>query len=204
MVPVFGFGAKPRFPTMNSTSCCHCFPLTANWQDTEVLGLSGIYSLYNQALQNIVFSGPTFFAPCFRKVVEDTKMEMAKNPDNYTFFMLLTDGMLHDMQQTIDVLVEASRLPISIVIVGIGNEDFTNMHLLDDAEVVSSNGERPSRDVLQFVEMQKCGNDMEVLTEEVLKEIPDQITSYFSSINRPPNAPVEVSLNGVKLLRLIF
>jgi len=41
--------------------------------------------------------------------------------------MILTDGCIHDMQQTIDLLVEASHLPMSIVIVGVGDENFNKM-----------------------------------------------------------------------------
>jgi hypothetical protein len=43
----------------------------------------------------------------------------------------MTDGQINDMQNTIDQIVKASRLPMSIIIVGIGNEDFTNMNILD-------------------------------------------------------------------------
>lgn len=38
--------------------------------------------------------------------------------------LLLTDGEIFDMPKTIDLVVEASRLPCSIVIVGVGNEAF--------------------------------------------------------------------------------
>ena len=35
--------------------------------------------------------------------------------------------MVTDMKQTIDCIVKASSLPLSIVIVGVGNTDFTAM-----------------------------------------------------------------------------
>jgi hypothetical protein len=31
-IPVFGFGAKPHFQTMNSSIVSHCFPLSGNVQ----------------------------------------------------------------------------------------------------------------------------------------------------------------------------
>ena len=37
------------------------------------------------------------------------------------------DGVIHDMQNTIDLIVEASNMPLSIVIVGVGGADFHNM-----------------------------------------------------------------------------
>lgn len=56
--------------------------------------------------------------------------------------LILTDGEIHDMAQTIDSLVYASGLPLSVIIVGIGNADFGNMERLDGDAVglVSSQG----------------------------------------------------------------
>ncbi len=35
--------------------------------------------------------------------------------------------MISDMSKTVDRIVDASKLPLSIVIVGVGNADFSNM-----------------------------------------------------------------------------
>jgi hypothetical protein len=40
----------------------------------------------------------------------------------------LTDGCIHDMSETKKILVEISYKPVSVIIVGIGNADFTNMN----------------------------------------------------------------------------
>ncbi len=45
--------------------------------------------------------------------------------------VIFTDGIICDMPQTIDAIVEASYYPISIIIVGVGNEDFSKMDQLD-------------------------------------------------------------------------
>lgn len=45
--------------------------------------------------------------------------------------LILTDGEIHDMNETIDSLVYASNIPLSVIIVGIGNADFDNMEKLD-------------------------------------------------------------------------
>ena len=50
---------------------------------------------------------------------------------NYNILMILTDGIMDDMDDTIDALVEASFYPISVIIVGIGDADFRNMDVLD-------------------------------------------------------------------------
>ena len=53
----------------------------------------------------------------------------------YHILLILTDGAIHDMQATKDVIVECSHYPLSIIIVGIGNADFSNMIELDGDEV---------------------------------------------------------------------
>jgi len=45
--------------------------------------------------------------------------------------MILTDGVIMDMQQTIDEIVVGSDLPLSIVIIGVGSADFSAMDQLD-------------------------------------------------------------------------
>jgi hypothetical protein len=44
---------------------------------------------------------------------------MKQNGKEYMFLMLVTDGDINDFSKTADLIVECSRLPISIVIIGI-------------------------------------------------------------------------------------
>lgn len=45
----------------------------------------------------------------------------------YFVFVILTDGCIHDMRETLELIIDMSFLPASLIIVGIGNEDFTKM-----------------------------------------------------------------------------
>lgn len=88
--------------------------------------------------------------------------------------MILTDGEIHDMDATRNLICEAADLPVSIIIVGVGNEAFEAMQKLDgdDEPLTNTSGKKCSRDIVQFVKFQECtarGN----LAEEVLKEVPD-------------------------------
>lgn len=56
------------------------------------------------------------------------------------------------MDKTVDLLCASSTLPISIIIVGVGNADFGNMKRLDgDQGLINSYGVRAPRDIVQFV-----------------------------------------------------
>ena len=56
---------------------------------------------------------------------------------NYTVLLIITDGVIHDFEQCMDLIVQASQLPLSIIIIGVGNEDFSQMEALDGDDGVS-------------------------------------------------------------------
>jgi len=62
----------------------------------------------------------------------------------------LTDGEISDMQETKNLIVSASSLPLSIIIIGVGNESFANMIELDgdDGVLRDSNGRAATRDIV--------------------------------------------------------
>lgn len=59
------------------------------------------------------------------------------------------------MEATKDAVIAASALPLSIIIIGVGDEDFSSMEFLDaDKRVLkSSTGVVAARDIVQFVGM---------------------------------------------------
>lgn len=50
---------------------------------------------------------------------------------NYHVLLIITDGTIHDMAKTKSLLVDLSALPCSVLIIGVGEADFENMHVLD-------------------------------------------------------------------------
>uniref|UniRef100_A0A3Q4GR82 Copine C-terminal domain-containing protein n=1 Tax=Neolamprologus brichardi TaxID=32507 RepID=A0A3Q4GR82_NEOBR len=92
------------------------------------------------------------------------------------------------MDETRDAIVQASKLPMSIIIIGVGNADFAAMEFLDgDASVLrSSTGEEAVRDIVQFVPFRDFRNaPKETLAKSVLAELPQQVTQYFKQRNLP-------------------
>ena len=84
------------------------------------------------------------------------------------------------MSRVKQLLVDSSPFPTSVIIVGVGNEEFDMMVDLDSDEVLlkDDDGRSCTRDIVQFVKFLECiekGN----LAEEVLKEVPDQVCLYM-------------------------
>lgn len=61
------------------------------------------------------------------------------------------------MEATKDIIVAATHLPLSIIIVGVGEEKFKLMKELDsdDALLRDSRGTTAIRDIVQFVKFKK-------------------------------------------------
>ena len=53
--------------------------------------------------------------------------------------VILTDGDIHDQAQVVDLIVELSKYPVSIIIIGVGNEDFEKMRFLDSDDKILRN-----------------------------------------------------------------
>lgn len=52
-IPMYGFGAKPKFPKYNSEDTQHCFSLTGDPDKPEANGHDGIMETYAYALKNV-------------------------------------------------------------------------------------------------------------------------------------------------------
>uniref|UniRef100_A0A673V748 Copine-2 n=1 Tax=Suricata suricatta TaxID=37032 RepID=A0A673V748_SURSU len=78
----------------------------------------------------------------------------------YFILLIITDGVISDMEETRHAVVQASKLPMSIIIVGVGNADFAAMEFLDgDSRTLRSHtGEEAARDIVQFVPFREFRN----------------------------------------------
>ena len=181
-IPCYGFGAK--LPIDNFAAAHMCFPLNGNADSPEITGLEEIVSAYQSTLDACRLSGPTHVAPLLNKVREAAIAGEQGTP-TYSILLLLTDGAFSDMAQSVDCIVSASRYPISIVIVGIGSDEFAGMQVLDadSCRLTDSKGRQAERDIVQFVsyEQAKAKQKSGVfnLAEEVLAEIPQQVEQYM-------------------------
>lgn len=151
--------------------------------DDYVEGLEGLIDEYKKSVRCIVFSGPSAFSPLLEKVKKSILSSMTNSFNDYYILLILTDGQITDMKQAINSIVHLSCLPISIILVGIGNtDDFESMNFLDGDEfpLTNYNNIVTSRDIVQFVEYEKFKDNHDLLSLEVLKEIPMQVESYYN------------------------
>ncbi|KAF7225033.1 copine 2 [Nothobranchius furzeri] len=189
MFPALGFGAQ--LPPDWKVS--HEFAINFNPTNPFCYGVEGIAQAYSTCLPHIRFYGPTNFSPIINHVARFAAQALQQEKAaQYFTLLIITDGVISDMDETRHAIVQASKLPMSIIIIGVGNADFAAMEFLDgDASVLRSNtGEEAVRDIVQFVPFRDFRNaPKETLAKSVLAELPQQVTQYFKQRNLPPINP---------------
>mmetsp|Transcript_31666 Transcript_31666/g.100958 ORF Transcript_31666/g.100958 Transcript_31666/m.100958 type:complete len:636 (-) Transcript_31666:63-1970(-) len=186
--PTWGFGG--RFQG-NPTS--HCFALNGNNFAPEVQGVAGILAAYRQALQHMSLAGPTLFAPIINAAAQVAAGTVGGSRQSYHVLVMLTDGIITDMQETIRAVVNASGLPLSILIIGVqspgGGTNFSAMEALDgdNRRLTVPGGKAAERDIVQFVPFTPALT-REALAAELLAEVPKQLLDYFMQRNIRPMA----------------
>ncbi|XP_029590449.1 copine-4 [Salmo trutta] len=181
MFPVFGFGGQipPDFKVS------HDFAVNFDEDNPECSGIQGVVEAYQGCLPKIQLYGPTNIAPIIQKVASSASEEMhTKEAMEYFILLILTDGVITDMADTREAIVHASHLPMSVIIVGVGNADFSDMQMLDgdDGILRSPKGEPVLRDIVQFVPFKDFKHaSPAALAKSVLAEVPNQVVDYYNA-----------------------
>jgi hypothetical protein len=198
LFPAYGFGAK-----LPNGQVSHAWAINGNPENPACPGVQGVLDAYKLALSQITLYGPTNFAPIISQVCNAIDAEVkakqsghTRAPWAYHTLLIITDGEITDFDATCRAIVRASSLPMSIIIVGVGNgSDFQNMKTLDgdNAALQDERGNRVSRDIVQFVPMRELktnrqnawGYEQE-LASLVLAELPNQLCQWFRLRNIKP------------------
>jgi Copine len=167
--PVLGFGAK--FDGVVS----HCFQVGAA---EESIGVQGVLESYRSVFKTgLVMSSPTDFTQVMEAAAQRSTAALTAAQEQgqlaYTILLIVTDGAVSDVDATAACIQKLNDHPLSVVIVGVGDADFTAMKFLDDIPNMN-------RDFVQFVEFNQHANSKTSLTNATLHEIPDQLANYFN------------------------
>ncbi len=157
-IPVFGFGDS-------ETTDEDVFPFHED--EMPCAGFEKVLEEYNRVAKNVTLSGPTSFAPIITKAIQ-----IVRRTRKYHILVIIADGQVNEEKPTIDAIVEASKYPISIIVVGVGDGPWDVMDEFDHR--------LPKRkfDNFRFVDYHKATfkakNPDTAFALQALMEIPDQ------------------------------
>jgi len=159
LIPAYGFG-----DTKSQDKSVFTLNLKRN---PQCGGFTGVLDAYASAATQVELSGPTSFVPLIEKAIAECEKD-----GKYHILIIVADGQVTDKRANADVIVKASKYPLSIVMVGVGDGPWDEMERYDD--------QLPARkfDNFQFVNFdlimrQFDGNDSS-FAMYTLQEIPQQ------------------------------
>ena len=115
--PVWGFGADNIQEPFHKM----CFPINFK-ENPNVEKIEGVIKEYRNCLNKITFAEEAEFSPVitnFIKMIEKDIKDKKHTGECYYILLLLTKGKYVDREKTIDQIVKGSKLPMSIIIVGL-------------------------------------------------------------------------------------
>jgi len=193
LIPVYAFGCKVDGKVEQ------CWPINEDDLNPEIDGINSVLEVYEYAVRRVQFSGPTTFSEIINMV--GTNAEKAVDGDllgvggkenhlkEYHILLLITDGDVTSFRETIDAIVNNSHKALSIIIVGVGDCNFTDMNVLDsdNKKLVSSTGKEAERDIVNFIPLNKYRDDSPAeLSQAILNEIPNQLQTFTSKYRIVP------------------
>jgi hypothetical protein len=100
MFACYGYGAA--LPPNYIVS--HCFALNGTPATPHCQGVEGILAAYRKALGAVRLSGPTCFAPVIKAACDAAEADVRATPAGqlikYTVLLIITDGVIMDMEET--------------------------------------------------------------------------------------------------------
>ena len=140
-IDCFGFGAK--LPQHEKTS--HVFPINLS-SEPSCTGLDEVLKCYQNCVKDVSFSGPCNISPIINHVTKHAQTFMVDGKQ-YFVLIILTSGDINDLDEIRSAISSVSDWPISIVVAGIGNRNFSQFEelLFDHRPATSSTTKRKSK-----------------------------------------------------------
>jgi hypothetical protein len=177
---LFGFGGEPQWLRRVD----HSFSLNGLEDSPFVQGLENLVETYKKAVPRVRLAGPTLGGPLI-----STANYISSNFENdktYYVLVVIIDSPVNDLYQTLGNLVQSSFLPLTVIFVGIGNDNFSTMAPVLDFPLSDESGKRSIRKNVHFGELKTFNNSAEKLVEELLKDVPGEIEEFMEFIRFKP------------------
>ncbi|KJH41437.1 Copine [Dictyocaulus viviparus] len=185
---LLAYGLGARIPPHYRGSHEFCLNLET---DPTCVGVDGVLEAFRRTLVQI--------KPCKNAQFSHVIYHISKNAQNaairsdqsrpqYCIINIITRGAIADIKETVQAAIFASKLPVSIIFTGIGDQNLNEIDRLgSNGGRLSFHGRKSERDNLHYVNMTRVllehDGPMEesifTLSEKSLYQIPKQIASYF-------------------------
>lgn len=174
LFPIYGIGGKKD----ESQEISYCFPLSS---DIKVNGVKSLINSYKESIKKIIPGDTLRLSDMLNESLANIKSEIDEGINKYYIILLLINEQCSDLKEMKDVLVKASEYPISIFIVGLGNENYEEIEIVnkEDYLIINTNGDKIKRDNVMFIPIEKTKGNINEIVQEMLNEVPRQVEEYY-------------------------
>ncbi|VDK75390.1 unnamed protein product [Litomosoides sigmodontis] len=147
-------------------------------KDPHVNGIDGVLNAYRTSLLSVRPYAPTDYSEVIYHTYKfGAAVQRQGRSDHYFVLLIVTDGCVTNPERTVNAIVDCAELPVSIVIVGVGNGDFSPMRHLLSLTLKSSEGRLLRREIVTFVPYTNSMTSNELVTK-LLLNVPRQFLSW--------------------------
>ena len=191
---VYGYGGKLKNLKINNPLYQSIFNINMT-DDNKRTRNEELIQTFNKSINNIIPDKEVHFSSLIRKMTKEMYL-LYDLKYYYTLFILARElPTINDKQETIDVFIESSYLPLTIIIICEGKNDFNKMDELYGNKIKrSSNGMDKLRNNIRCINFSNDFNDnSEKMIEWCLREISQQIIEFYYKFNKC--TPEQIKLN---------
>ena len=178
---VYGYGASLKDNFDNDKKY---FNLSMQ-ENPELVGFTRIKEKYFDCLDKINYEKKGYLSKVFDNIKKEILDKYSPDIYNIIFLLIHNKPSKDDIQNSIDFMIEKTNLPLSIVVILIGDKSddeikeirtiFSNKHKM------SSNSIERTRNNISFFTMKSCNFNNEILKNKCLREIPEQALNYYQN-----------------------
>jgi hypothetical protein len=199
----YGFGAK-WIPKKGNT--LDGFALNGDFENPFVDNVDSLIEEYRNCLKKVEISLPVNFRRIIRlaRNMARNHMHSSKQPKSYYVLYILTAGVIDDFEESLHELMKCVDLPLSIVIVKVGNIQMTDVndifelkkHCIEKCNQINNEHRR----FISCVDFQSClpymgqyereesSDQIDRFAYKLIGSIPPQMLVFFKQVKRKANA----------------
>lgn len=156
MLPI-GFGARPLVGTKERGPTSNLFSMTGDFADPFIETHDELINCYEGTIKSVQLDMPVMYQEVMKFVIDIAQNEMNKSNgvidlQNYFVVIILMAGLIDDFEDTLNQMLKAANLPISIIIIQIGKNTQENdsEKFINEAFPAFEKSERVYVDLLDF------------------------------------------------------
>jgi len=178
----YGFGAKTVAAAGDPSDL---FSLTGDFADPIIKSQEEMLNCYKNTLKSVVLTLPVHYGKILKFACDLAEFDYQRG-DNKAYYVLVLAmaGLIDDFEDSLNQVLRAAKLPLSIVVVKIGNtseEENDSTQFIKKAMPSFAENERHYLDIVPYNYYKARGYDVtqNEFEENLIKNVPDQVAKFY-------------------------